>query len=277
MDRGFRALWGVTAVLAAAAVAWVATDRWSQHELAVARRALDARFSELTQRALAPGSSLSCLDAIVNATVEAACEKALFASPEATAAAVAYADARLTLLADGVAHAVRDPDYAPALERLRRGLEADRYGVVAQALVSRGCTAEACPVLKLLHDPQRVAANLKERTFDANVVLNASLWRPEGAALAAAPAATLPPPSLSATGAATTATPSGKFEYPSAASIPPVSIMTPEPPLSKQEETALAPAPAAAPPARPQPARRPPRDTTGQAAPNVPLPLPAQR
>ena len=38
---------------------------------------------------------------VANETIEAACEKLLFASPETIAAAVAYVDARLTLLADG--------------------------------------------------------------------------------------------------------------------------------------------------------------------------------
>jgi len=279
MDRLFRTLSGVVVVLVAAGIAWFAADRWSQSELAAQRRALDLRANELAQRALAPGSALACLDAVANSTVEAACEKALFANPETAAAAVAYVDAKLSLLQDGSAHAARDPDYAATLDRLRLGLEADRYGVVAQALASRGCTAAACPALKLLRDPQRVTANLKERTYDANVVLNASAWRPEGAALAAAPPAALVPPATSSP--ATAGAPvSRKFEFPTAASIPPVSIMDAEPPLSKAEETAIAPpaaapAPVAAPAAKPQPARRP-RDTIGQPA-NVPLPQPAPR
>ena len=43
---------------------------------------------ELAARALVPGSALPCLDAIAGDVVEDACEKAIFASPEATAAAV---------------------------------------------------------------------------------------------------------------------------------------------------------------------------------------------
>ena len=41
-------------------------------------------------RAIAPGSALSCLDEMAGEAVEAACEKGVFASPEAVAAAVKY-------------------------------------------------------------------------------------------------------------------------------------------------------------------------------------------
>jgi hypothetical protein len=277
MERLLRTLWGGVAVLVAVGVVWFAADRWAQSELAAQRRALDLRANELTQRALTPGSALACLDAVANSTVEAACEKALFANPETAAAAVAYVDAKLSLLQDGSAHAARDPDYAATLDRLRLGLEADRYGVVAQALTSRGCTAENCPALQWLRDPHRVAANLKERTFDANVVLNAAAWRPEGAALASAPHTALVPPAASSPPAAAGTPVSRKFEFPSAASIPPVSIMDAEPPLSKAEETAIAPSAAVPPPAataaKPQPSRRP---SVSQPA-NVPLPQPAPR
>ncbi len=269
MDRFFRVLWGVAVVSLAVGGAWVAAHRWTSYELGLERRALDARANDLAQRTLTAGSPLACLDAIGNDALEAACEKTLYANPETTAAGLAYIDAKLILLADGLAHVAQDAAYAAKLERLRRALEADRYGMVAQALVSRGCTVEACPSLKLLRNPERVLANIRDRTFDANVVLNAALWRPESAALAAAPAATIAgpvapgPPSPARPG-----TPS-KYEFPSAASIPPVSIMNAEPPLSKQEEAAIAPpAPARAPAAPPAPVRQKP-------AANVPLPPPA--
>ena len=264
----FRALRVAAAGLIVGGFAWFALDRWVQHEYAVERRALDARANELTQRALAAGSPLACLDAVANPALEAACEKVLYASPETTSASIAYVDAKLRLLADGMAYAARDPAYAPTLERLRRGLEADRYGMVAQALASRGCTPDACPALRLLHDPERVVSNMRERTFDANVVLHAGVWWPEATALAAVPPAERTPPP-----AGTTATAPSRFEFPSAASIPAVSIMNAEPPLSKQEEAAIGPPVAAAPPAtapgtRPQPQSQ--RPTA-----NVPLPQPA--
>ena len=108
---------------------------------------------ELTARAIAPGSALACLDAVANADVESACEKALFASPEAVAAAVAYVDARISLLAASAPLAARDPGYRSRRSSgLRRAIEADRFGLVAHVLHTRGCKAADCPDLKLLRD-----------------------------------------------------------------------------------------------------------------------------
>ena len=167
---------------------WILVDGVSGRDQTAARRVLDARAAELTLRAIAPGSPLACLEAVSNQTIEAACEKSLFASAETVAAAVAYVDARLTLLADSLELAARDRSYETSIERVRRSIEADRFGVVAHVLATRGCTAENCPALKLLRDPRSVAANLRERNFDANVVLHASAWRPDGPA----PVATAP-------------------------------------------------------------------------------------
>ena len=112
--------------------------------------------------------------------VENACEKPLFASPEAVAAAVAYVDARFSLLAASAALAERDPGYRPAFERLRRGLEADRYGLVAHVLMTRGCNGADCAELRLLRDPARVVANMKARAFEAALGVHALAWPPNG-------------------------------------------------------------------------------------------------
>jgi citrate synthase len=48
-------------------------------------------------------SALGCLDAVASALVENACERPLFASAEAVAAAVEYVDARFSLLASSAA------------------------------------------------------------------------------------------------------------------------------------------------------------------------------
>jgi hypothetical protein len=258
-------------VLAGLAVVGIWLERAAIQEHAAARRALDVRAAELTVRAIAPGSALACLDAIANASVEAACERTLFASPEAVAAAVAYVDARLTLLADGLALAARDRGYEASLERLRRAVEADRFGVVAHVLATRGCSATDCPAFKLLRDPGRVVANLKDRTFDANVVLHATSWRDAPALAGHAPPAAAPGAMglAAAPGAsAPTGVPvSGKYDFPSAASIPPVSIMNaepaaPEPPPATGSSGQRA--PSAAPPRRQSSAR--------EAAPAAPVP-----
>src|ERR1700674_2652317 len=93
------------------------------------RRALDDRKAALMAGSIAPGSALSCLDELAGEAVETACEKAVFASPEAVAAAVSYITAKLALLADGTQHAERvDTAYAGDLVPLRAALELDRFG-----------------------------------------------------------------------------------------------------------------------------------------------------
>jgi hypothetical protein len=214
------------AVLVGAVLVWAWLDSSMLREYAAERRALDARATELTARAIAPGSALACLNAVGNETVETACEQALFASPQAAAAAVAYVDARLTLLADGLDYASRNRSYASELDRPRRALEADRFGIVAHVLASRGCTADDCAAFKLMQDTTRVRANLKERLFGARVAQYAGNWPANAVATASAAA---PAPVPTAPSGASSAPATSKFSFPSSASIPPVSIMSPEP------------------------------------------------
>ncbi len=190
-------IWRSALAVVGALLVWTAISPSIVREQVAARRVLDARASELTARVIVPGSALACLDAVNNAVVEAACERALFASPEAVAAAVAYMDARLALLADSLAVADHDRNYEPSLERLRRAIEADRFGVVAHVLTTRGCTTFDCAGLKLLRDPNRVLANLKGRTFDSMVVMHSAAWKRDGmtvppSPLAGSPSATVP-------------------------------------------------------------------------------------
>ena len=101
----------------------------------------------------------------------------------------------------------------------------------------------------LFRDSKRITANLKERPFDLYVGKYAASWTQQRRA-----------PIASASGASPV--PPG-FNVPSAASIPPVSIMVPEP-TSPPTNTGTVPAEAsaaAAPrrPAAPKPARPAPR------------------
>src|SRR5436305_10307624 len=89
----------------AVSIALVFVDRAVMTDHAVERRALDARAIELTTRAMTSGYALACLDTGTGGAIEAGCEKAIFASPQATAAAVSYATARLSLLTDGLKYA----------------------------------------------------------------------------------------------------------------------------------------------------------------------------
>ena len=299
-------------VLAGAGMAWFVLDGWTKRELAVERRALEARAIDLTNRALMPGSALACLDASAGDTVEASCEKALFATPESTASAVSYVAAQLALLSDGAEFTRRDRSYAATLTYLRRAVEGDRFGLVAHTLAVRdGCTPEACRAFALLSDASRVRANLTERSFDYYVVRHAAGWPPIAkspaasalptiAAATPAPAAVMPPPAAAppatflagnaasgaappvpANGATAQASarpaavrpPGPNVFFPSAASIPPVSIMNAEPGMpSERAAPAAAAKPTPTAPRRPTPqssappTRRPPVDLNAAAA-----------
>ena len=273
-------------VLAGSLISYALVYRVSIQEQAADRRSLETRLAELTARSLAPGSALGCLDAVASALVENACERPLFASPEAVAAAVEYVDARFSLLASSTALAGRDPSYQPMLERLRRGLEADRYGLVAHVLMTRGCNGADCAELRLLRDPARVVANMQVRAFETSLGAHALAWPSNGSSPALASATPSTPQPSSASGASAAAatagpgpiTPSGPaaagsamFDFPSASSIPPVNIMTPEPglaPAAAAEPRPSTPAPKrAATPARRQSSRE-------AAAPSPPPPSP---
>jgi len=174
----------------------------------------------LVSRAAGPGSALACLEATNTETVEGACERAVFASPETVAAATAYVSARLSLLADAHEYtARRDQGYESAIAGLRRTIAADRYGLASQVLATRdGCTADVCDAFGLVYDDKKLRANLKDRLFDITVARYAVNWP------------TRTRPLASATPSAPVTPPGPNVNFPSSASIPPVSIMNAEPP-----------------------------------------------
>jgi hypothetical protein len=218
-------------------------DRMAEGERFAERRALAQRVAQLTGAAMAPGSTLACLDGAAGEAVENACEQTVFAGPQSTAAAVASMAARLTLLSDGLAFARHsDPDFAVSLAGLRRAIELDRFGIAAHVLAVRdGCTAERCDAFALLGDANVIKSNLKAQVFDQYVSRYAANWNKNAATApvadrlpgAMAPVAILPD-------APAKAPVSDKYDLPSSASIPPVSIMNPEPPLPKAATDAQA-------------------------------------
>ena len=198
------------------------------------RRALVQRGTELTAGAMQPGSALSCLDAGAGDEVEAACEARVFADPRTAAGAVAYTAARLSLLAE--AHATQ-PTALKAMAGERRAIELDRYGIAAHVLAMRdGCTPENCAAFSFLRDTTVLKANLKAQIYDQYVSRYVAAWNKlesekhapvaatPGAAVAAVPGEPAQPTGVPV---------SGKYDFPSAASIPPVSIMNSEPALPK--------------------------------------------
>jgi hypothetical protein len=190
--------------------------------------------------------ALSCIDDLAGDTVLAGCEKALFGSAESTAAAVSYAASqlsRLTALGDVVAASA---GMTPELQTLRRAVEHDRYGLMAQVLVARDhCTPSDCAAFRALTDKNQILANMDQRTYDGIVARYAPSWNAP-TAVAAGPVATLAP-----------SIPTGRpinIDFPTAASTPPVSIMNPEPGTSAtpaapraKESPAVANAPVPAP------------------------------
>jgi hypothetical protein len=165
--------------------------------------------------------ALACVDDLAGDAVLNACEKSLFGSAESTAAAVSYAASqisRLTALGDVAA---ANKNLTPELQALRRAVEHDRYGLMAYALMARDrCTPSDCAAFRALTDSHQIAANMDERVYEGIIVRYTSTWN-------------APPPSASAPVAALIpGVPTGKptnAEFPTAASTPPVSIMTPEP------------------------------------------------
>jgi hypothetical protein len=278
---GMGALFRVGIVAVAISAGWFYIQHTEQRERATERRALDERSAMLLTRAAAPGSALACLDELAGETVEVACEKVVFASPESIAAAAAYVAAKLALLADEDDYARRvNRTFVAELAPLRTSLELDRFGIVAHVLALRyGCTADKCDALTLLGDHSHVLANLRDGAFDEQVAKFASSWNSPsrtvldgGAAVTSAAALPLAPsPAPAAV--------SPRYDFPSSQSIPPINIMVPE------TSAPRAAAPGGQPPAAsggdgnsrtvttPMPPRRPPQGRTPTAArPSTPRP-----
>ena len=212
---------------------WWALELFAHRDLSAEQHAFETRVFELATRALVPGSALACLDAIAGDVVEDACEKAIFASPEATAAAVSYIAAELSLLASA-SDRVRSATLSLRAAQLRHAIEADRFGIAAHVLaVSGGCTPDRCSALALLHDESRVRANLAERPFDTLIKRYAASWP----ASERRPGAINPPPAATATVPGAPPKSANTLYFPSSDSIPPVNIMTAEPAASAPRET----------------------------------------
>lgn len=225
--------------------------------------------------------ALSCVDDLAGDAVLTACEKALFGSAESAAAAVSYAASQITRLTALGDVAVANKSMTPELQALRRAVEHDRYGLMAHALAARDhCTPSDCAAFRALTDRHQIVANMDERVYDGLISRYAPSWN---APPAMAPIAALEP-----------GKPTGKptnAEFPTAASTPPVSIMTPEPgtaapPSASRPPASTAnapmpsprPTPAAAPTlaaAKKQPAPKPPRVTAPAPVSIAPAPAPA--
>jgi hypothetical protein len=249
-----------------ASLAWAFLDAASVRDRSAERRALEARAAALNAESLAPGSPLSCLNGMAGDDVEAACEKALFAAPSTVASATSYVAARFALLADMVAYTRRGgAGINSVILPLRHSLEADRFGFVAHTLaVADRCSSDHCEALALLDNPSQVRANLSGQTLERYLDHYLPVWA-KGPDVPVADA-------TSATGGQPGAPPPHKIvdiDFPSAASIPPISIMNPEPP-GPPGAAAVASATAGEPKARDAQARQAPTRRERKQAPNPP-------
>lgn len=247
---------GALAVIALLAIGIAAS-------LTVRGAAPTARPMELIAEARVPPAArtaalpaLSCLDGLAGESVEAACEQAVFATPDSAAAALSYASAQMSQVAADASHRSQTPDQ----QLLKRTVERDRFGLVAQVLsVRERCGSADCAFFRLLSDPSRIRANIEEKLYDTLVARHSLAWN----------AAQMP-----GAAAAVPNVPTGKpntVDYPTSESIPSVSIMTPEPsatpaPSAATPTPARRPAAAAAKkqqPSQQQPAQQPPRPSAG--------------
>src|SRR6202790_534540 len=189
--------------------------------------------------------ALSCIDDLAGEAVLTAGEKSFVGAPESAAAALTYASSQITHLTAFGDVAAANKNLTPELQMLRRAVERDRYGLMAYVLAVRDhCTASDCAAFQSLTDNHQIVANMDERAYDGLIARYAPLWNAPAAA--AGPVAVLSP-----------SMPTGKptnADFPTAASTPPVSIMTPEP---GQATTSSTPRPASPPAAAPLPSPRP--------------------
>src|SRR5215470_1481587 len=236
----------VSAIAVCILVTTAILDRLEMSERTAEQRALLQREAQLSVSAITSGS-LACLDGVAGEQIENACEQSVFADAQSAAKAVAYVSARLSLLADVAATARGDRDFLTAFATGRRAIELDRYGIAAHVLSVRdGCTAERCSALTMFEDPAALKANLKVRAFETYVTRYASAWGKPGAVVGDKEPQTssvTPAPVANATEPPSVGHPlDPKYDFPSSASIPAVSIMNAEPPPPKEpkEQTGTA-------------------------------------
>ena len=108
---------------------------------------------------------------------------------------------------------------------LRRSLETDRFGFVAYVLAIRdGCTAQNCKTLSLFRDANRVRTNLTTAALERYLEHYAAAWSAPEVPLAEA---TQAPTGSTAAAAGQGSRKIVNIDFPSASSIPAVSIMNP--------------------------------------------------
>jgi hypothetical protein len=221
-----------------------------------------------TARAMGPTlPALSCIDDLAGDAVLNACEKVLFGSADSAAAAVSYAAAQISRLTSRGDLATAERNATTEFLALRRAVERDRYGLMAYALMARDhCSPDACAAFSSLGDNHQIIANMNDRTYENLITRYTGSWN--------APSVS-PPSAAGLVAALPSSVPTGKptnADFPSAASTPPVNIMTPEPTTKPAAQPPAARSAVAA--AKRPPAKRP--TSIAPAAPAAPANPPAE-
>jgi len=129
------------------------------------------------------------------------------------------------------------------------------------------CTPSSCRAFRSLTDTRQIAANMEDRVYESLITRHAASWNAPQAATGMIAAL---PPSMP-TGKPTNA------EFPTSASTPPVSIMTPEPAAGAAPKPPPAAAATAAPAARSVATPSPPAPAPTQAQATAKKPPAAQK
>ena len=206
----------VLGLLGGSFATWLILQQTVLHRPDGIEQAFVVRTEALNARALSPGSPLSCLNMAQDPSMAGTCEKVLFASPENVAAAISYTSDRLALLTEIAAHRGGQQDDAVTI-RLRRSLEADPFGVVAHVLASSGCSSDSCKLFDLFQDTRKIRGDLIAQIFEKHLAQYEQGWTK------------VPEPEQHLAVLPTRRRPLADMKFPSAASIPAVSIMEPEP------------------------------------------------
>ena len=255
-----RLLLPVAAIVIGALAVIAVLDRLTLDERAAERRALLQRNAELNVSAVAPGSALACLDGGAGEAIENACEKAVFADPQSAAAAVAYTAARLALLADAHALAQNAAMRPSSTRSPPRAARSNSTATASPPMCWPPATAarpSAARPFAWLRDTacSRPICRRRPSTLTSRATPPPGTSRRKTNVAEKPPQVDAPAPVASAP---EQPAPSGqpvssRYDFPSAASIPPVSIMNAEPPLPKDRPPARRPRPQ--PKARPRPCR----------------------
>jgi hypothetical protein len=224
---------GFLACLSVALFAIASWWVWNIEQRTSEVRLLAARAWALEMQALAPGSIFACLHEIADEALKSACERVLFQSPQAIAAALQYRESQLEIFEEGLRLGAVKGALKQPLNRVQRMLERDQFGITAYVLATRrGCSEVSCDSLVQFGAATRVRAHLQQGTFQRRLD---ETFLPTPAVAARSPTpdpgrAVIDPRPVGG------GTPPSKFKplgeqysLPSAASIPPISIMNDEP------------------------------------------------